>query len=90
MVRTSNKNCRTFVESMQEFKANNLEGKFNSNGNYVVLSYGWYPVFLNKGGKWFEVDSRYSVSTAKQMTQSRPNDTIKVSKETMRDLMFNR
>ena len=89
-MKVANKNCKTFVENMREFKGNNLEGKFNSNGNYVVLSYGWYPVFINKGNKWFEVSDTYSVSTAKQMTQSRPNDTIKVSKETMRDLMFNR
>ena len=89
-MRTTNKNCRTFVENMQEFKGNNLEGKFNSNGNYVVLSYGWYPVFINYGNKWFEVADTYSVSTARQMTQSRPYNTTKVSKETMRDLMFNR
>ena len=89
-MKVANKNCRTFVENMQEFKGSNLEGKFNSNGNYVVLSYGWYPVFINMGNKWFEVVDRYSSSTARQMYHSRPNDTIKVSKETMRDLMFNR
>ena len=89
-MKVANKNCRTFVENMREFKGNNLEGKFNDNGNYVVLSYGWYPVFINKGNKWFEVVDKYSVSTAKQMYQSRPYDTIKVSKDTMRDLMFNR
>ena len=89
-MKVANKNCRTFVENMQEFKGNNLEGKFNDNGNYVVLSYGWYPLFLNKGNKWFEVDDTYSPSTTRQMYHSRPYHTIKVSKATMRDLMFNR
>ena len=89
-MKVANKNCKTFVENMQEFKGNNLEGKFNSNGNYVVLSYGWYPVFINKGNKWFEVVDKYSSSTARQMYHSRPYNTTKVSKETMRDLMFNR
>ena len=45
-----------------------------TNKLYVIKSYGYYPVFIYsyQTGNWYETEDRYSVSTAKQMTQVRP------------------
>jgi hypothetical protein len=46
---------------------------------YIVESYGWYPVYIFKDGKWYETSDRYSSSTGKQMYASQPyrwNDTL--------------
>ena len=45
-----------------------------TNKLYVVKSYGYYPVFIYsyQTKNWYETEDRYSVSTAKQMTQVRP------------------
>ena len=84
MKKTSNKNSSTFVESQTPFKANNLSADFE-NGAYVVRSYKHYPIFVFKGGEWFENNNTYSVTTAKQMTQSgwrvRSNTTLKTTEE---------
>ena len=37
-----------------------------------MKSYGWYPVYIYKEGKWYENFDRYSNSTSKQMLRSRP------------------
>ncbi len=73
MIRTTNSKCRQYVESLQEFKANNLEGKYVGN-YYVVFSYGWYPLFVRDrtSGLWYENSERKSVSTSKQLGQCRP------------------
>ena len=68
MRKTSNRDSATFVESQTPFKANNLSGDFE-NGSFVVRSYEHYPIFICKGGQWYENNNTYSVSTAKQMTQ---------------------
>ena len=76
MKKIANKNSSTYVENQTPFKANNLSGDFE-NGSFVVRSYEHYPIFIFNNGQWFENDNRYSVSTAKQMTQCgysiRPN-----------------
>ena len=68
MERISNKNSAPYVAKKLEFEANNLSAEFE-NGAYVVRSYGYYPVFVSVHGQWYENESRYSSSTAKQMTQ---------------------
>jgi hypothetical protein len=85
-VKVSNREARYYVENMMPFKANNLEGKFK-NGVYVVLSYGYYPIFIYKDGRWFENLNKYSSSTGKQMSQTRPDKTSKISREEMDYLM---
>ena len=37
-----------------------------------MKSYGWYPVYIYKDGKWYENFDRYSSSTSKQMYNSQP------------------
>ena len=76
---------------MLPFKANNLEGKTLSNGDYAVLSYGWYPLwyYSKSEGKWYGNSTKYSVSTTKQMSQSRPTyDATMVSRNELDNILF--
>lgn len=88
-VSTSNRSGRELVTAKIPFKGSNTHADYQ-NGAYVVYSYGWYPIFVNKDGQWFENESRYSVSTAKQMSQLRPIshvEIIKVSKDKLNDII---
>ena len=89
MKKISNKNASTYVENKTPFKANNLSGDFE-NKSFVVRSYEHYPIFIFNKGQWFENDNRFSVSTAKQMTQSgysiRPN-AIKKSTDELNEMI---
>jgi len=75
--KTSNNNARQYVEAMQPFEGSNLEGKM-INGCYVVLSYGYYPIFVYKDGNWYENSNKYSNTTAKQMSRVRPYEDVNV------------
>tara|TARA_B100001559_G_scaffold116766_1_gene98120 strand:- start:300 stop:797 length:498 start_codon:yes stop_codon:yes gene_type:complete len=89
MRKTSNRDSATFVENQTPFKANNLSGDFE-NGSYVVRSYKHYPIFICKGGQWYENNNRYSMSTAKQMTQCSyyiRENAIKKSTEELRAII---
>jgi len=72
--RISNSDAGTYTENMLPFRANNLEGKVLENGDYVVLSYGYYPIwfFSKREAKWYGNKDKFSVSTAKHISQSRP------------------
>jgi hypothetical protein len=49
---------------------------------YVVISYGWYPIYIYKYKKWFEASNTYSSSTSKQMRNTRPTRwNSKIGKE---------
>jgi len=58
------------------FKGSNLEGYWDVNNKnewyYVVVSYGWYPLFLFINNMWYRVIDSYSSSTAKQISHSNP------------------
>jgi len=57
------------------FKAHNIFAEINSNGDYVVFSYGYhFPMYAFIAGKWFGNKSKYSVSTSKQQGQTNPFD----------------
>ena len=89
MKKTSNKERSWFTTNKKEFKANNLSAE-NQNGCFVVKSYGYYPIFIYKDGQWYENESRYSMSTAKQMTQTSTGIrhlAKKISNKEMQDLM---
>jgi hypothetical protein len=77
--RITNVNARDYVDNLKPFKGSNLEGKwekdYRGDWGYVVTSYDWYPIYIYKYKKWFEVDDRYSSSTGKQMSKSRPSAT---------------
>jgi hypothetical protein len=78
--RIANSNAREYSENMIPFKGNNLEAKTLDNGDYVVLSYGYYPIwFYSKAeNQWYGNSTKYSVTTSKQMSQSRPTYDAKM------------
>lgn len=67
----SNTSAYLFTKALMPFKGSNLKGFWVGN-IYLVYSYGWYPVFAWKSGKWYEVTGRYSSSTSKQMGNADP------------------
>ena len=72
------------------FVANNLEGKTLENGDYVVLSYGYYPIWFwcKRTNKWYGNKDKFSVTTAKHISQTRPQYEAEiVSRGEMDDLM---
>jgi hypothetical protein len=74
--KTANYDAGDYTRAKLPFKGSNLEGYWTKDRNgvkyYVVKSYGWYPVYIFKEGKWYENFDRYSNSTSKQMLKSRP------------------
>lgn len=89
--RVANTQSRDYSENLIPFKGANLEGKTLDNGDYVVLSYGYYPIwwYSKSEGKWYGNSTKYSQTTSKQMTQSRPTyDAKMVTKNELTDLMM--
>ena len=87
----SNGESRSYTENMLPFRANNLEGKTLDNGDYVVLSYGYYPIWFYSAAtsKWYGNKDKYSQSTAKQISQSRPSyDATILPKSELNEVMF--
>jgi len=74
--RITNINSGDYASAKLPFRGSNLEGFWtqDSEGNdyYVVKSYGWYPVYIYKFDKWYQVSQRYSSSTSKQMYNANP------------------
>lgn len=87
-MQTANKSCRHLVESRTPFKAHNLFAEM-ANGFYVVYSYGHHwPLWAFDGQTWYENIERYSVTTSRQKSQTRPSIlTFKLSCLGMRDLI---
>jgi len=95
---TSNPKAYLYAVAQMPFKGSNLEGYWSKDGKgkpyYKVVSYGWYPVYLFKDDKWYEVTGRYSSSTSRQMRNANPvewdenleEDVFLVSQEEMRML----
>lgn len=73
-MKTSNQNCRQYVERQEPFKANNLFAERHGN-TYTVWSYGYHwPLFVCKGGQWYETNGKYSTTTSKHQSQARPEN----------------
>ena len=87
-LRSANYKARDLVQNKIPFKANNTDGEYIGD-TYIVSSYGWYPIFIYKDGRWYENKDKYSVSTSKQTSQLRPfgEDIMKVSTDTLRKLI---
>ena len=84
--KVTNSNASERVSELLPFKGSNLEGRWEQDGKsdwgYIVLSYGWYPIYIYKYKKWFEVSGSYSSSTGKQMNNTRPTRwNSKIGKE---------
>lgn len=74
--KTSNKKASFYTAAQLPFEGSNLNGNWikdpNRKPQYVVSSYGWYPVLIFKDDKWYEVSERYSSSTGKQINNADP------------------
>lgn len=74
MIKTSNGDCRQYVQKRQEFKGSNLFGQ-QYDGVYVVFSYGHHwPLYayVEAEDQWYANYSKRSVSTARHATQAHP------------------
>jgi hypothetical protein len=90
--RIANSDSSSSAENFLDFQGSNLEGKTLSNGDYVVLSYGWYPLwyYSRRNSTWYGNSTKYSPSTSKQASQSRPTyNAIMLPKEQLEKVMAN-
>lgn len=72
-MRTTNAKSHEQTTRRETFKANNLFAEIQ-NGHYVVYSYGYhFPIYAYINGTWIKNVDKYSVTTSKQMTQSKPD-----------------
>ena len=73
---TPNTSAKLYTIALMPFKGSNLIGRWSKDykGNpfYEVVSYNWYPVYIFKDDKWYEVTGRYSSSTSRQMQNANP------------------
>lgn len=73
-MKIANKKSSHYTSNLKNFKGSNLEG-INENNLYIVYSYGLhFPLYIfDKSIKqWYENIDRYSVTTSKHRTISRP------------------
>jgi len=73
---TSNPRANLYTIAQLPFKGSNLSGYWSQDSKgdpyYEVVSYDWYPVYIFKDDKWYEVTGRYSSSTSRQMSNANP------------------
>jgi len=73
---TSNTQADLYTRAQLPFKGSNLRGFWERDGvggtQYVVESYGWYPIFIFKDGSWFQITDSYSSSTGRQISNANP------------------
>ena len=73
---TSNPKAKLYTVAQLPFKGSNLIGRWSKDYKgkpfYEVVSYDWYPVYIFKDDKWYEVTRRYSSSTSRQMSNANP------------------
>lgn len=72
----SNTRSKQYTIAQLPFRGSNLDGYWTTDPKgvpyYKVTSYEWYPIYIFKDDKWYEVTKSYSSSTGKQMTNSNP------------------
>jgi len=73
---TPNTKAKLYTIALMPFKGSNLIGQWSKDYKgkpfYEVVSYDWYPVYIFKDDKWYEVTKRYSSSTSRQMENANP------------------
>tara|TARA_R100001443_G_scaffold52437_4_gene64107 strand:- start:420 stop:713 length:294 start_codon:yes stop_codon:yes gene_type:complete len=93
MVKTSNIKCSELVNKKIEFRASNIFSEhIKKDKLYIVYSYGYhFPMYVKYKNTWFENSDKYSVTTSKQQSQSRPNSKTKLlSTKQLKDLIYNK
>lgn len=72
----SNTQSGSFVRNKIPFKGSNLHADWEKDNNgvkqYIVYSYGWYPIYIFKDNQWYAIADRYSSSTGRQMSNANP------------------
>jgi hypothetical protein len=69
-LKVTNVSAGKYAYAKIPFEGSNVRGYWEKDRNgveqYVITSYGWYPILVFKNGKWYSVSERYSRATAKQ------------------------
>lgn len=88
----SNTKAWMYTMSQMPFKGSNLSSYWKNDSKgvpvYVVLSYGWYPIFVYKKGIWYQIVDSYSSSTGRQINNSNPNHWKAYNKNVESDVYF--
>ena len=88
----SNTKAWMYTMSQMPFKGSNLSSYWKDDSKgvpvYVVLSYGWYPIFVYKKGIWYQIVDSYSSSTGRQISNSSPNHWKAYNKNVESDVYF--
>jgi len=74
-MKIANRDSSFHVAQCNIFKANNIFSENYSDRFYVVYSYGYhFPLWVydRQERQWYENSSKYSVTTSKHKSQSRP------------------
>jgi hypothetical protein len=73
---TPNTKADLYTIAQLPFKGSNLEGFWRKDYKgvpyYEVRSYGWYPIYIFKNNRWYEITQSYSSSTGRQMRNANP------------------
>ena len=69
-LKVTNVSAGKYAYAKIPFEGSNVRGYWQKDRNgveqYVITSYGWYPILVFKNGKWYSVSERYSRATNKQ------------------------
>ena len=88
----SNTKAWMYTMAQMPFKGSNLSSYWKDDSKgvpvYVVLSYGWYPIFVYKKGIWYQIVDSYSSSTGRQISNSNPNHWKAYNKNVESDVYF--
>jgi len=72
--RTRNMSMKQYAKSKIPFKGSNVEGYWETDprGNlqYVITSWGWYPIYMFKDEKWYKTSEHYSSSTGRHISDT--------------------
>jgi hypothetical protein len=72
--KTKNTNVGPFAQSKIPFKGSNLEGFWEKDldgvDQYIITSYGWYPIYIFKKGQWYKINDTYSSSTGRHVSNA--------------------
>ena len=75
--KVANTNSSYYTTAKLPFQGSNLRAYWRDDIHgkpmYIVTSYGWYPIYLFKDNKWYVNRDTYSISTAKQISNARPD-----------------
>ena len=92
--KVTNVTAGKYAYAKMPFEGSNVRGYWEKDRNgveqYVITSYGWYPILVYKNGKWHSVIERYSRSTIKQygnVVREGIYNTIPLRKEDIKRLV---